>query len=496
MPHSCFPKFNRRQFLLAASTTLAAGCGLRRETVLQRPLPRQPNIIVWLADSLRADHLPCYGYPLDTAPNITRFADDALLFEQCYASATWTTPATLTLLTGLPPTVHRTVVPEWSAQGRGRGGQHQVLPGGIPTTATKLQAAGYDTAHFQANPNATQEHGLAKGFNHYYYKLNAGHKEHTDAFLEWLQTEAREPFYAFIHLIDPHEPYGPDPAVFQTLHGHSIAAHLARLPESEATRLATYHEQSWSGLFLGKGRPGPEVLAELSSEAPKYLAALYDAEIRGLDTQFGRLLDALEERGLHERTAIAVTSDHGEAFGEDGLFYHGSGYHDPQVHIPLILKLPGMRRGSRCDQTVGQCDIHPTLLNLAGASDEGAYGSVLLDRNGIILPDSVLPVLTSLDLNQADPATWRYRLSAGTLRVESVDEPGACVVYHQGEKSEARHVKLEEVRNLGDRPTRDAVEFFHAERHYLNTLASNYPAPGWWTPKALDDNALKALGYL
>jgi len=496
MPQLWSPKFNRREFLLTASATLAAGCGLRQQHALRQPLPEQPNLIVWLADSLRADHLPCYGYPLDTAPNITRFAGDALLFEQCYASATWTTPATLALLTGLPPAVHRTVVPEWSAQGQARGFQHQVLPEAVPTTATLLQAAGYDTGHFQANPNATQEHGLAKGFNHYYYKLNAGHKEHTDAFLEWLRTEAREPFYAFIHLIDPHEPYGPDPGVFQALHGHTIEEHLARLPTREAKRLATYHQASWSGLFLGKSRPGPEVLTELSPEAPAYLAALYDAEIRGLDTQFGRLLDALEEIGLHERTAIAVTSDHGEAFGEDGLYYHGSGYHDPQVHIPLILRLPGMLQGGRCEQTVGQCDIHATLLALAGVSVEEVYGSVLLDREATPIPFGIRPVLTSLDLTEADPAQWLYRLTSGSIRVESTYEPGTCVVYHRGARSDARHVKLEEVASLEDGAIREAVAFFHTERHYLGTLATKYPAPGWWKPHALDDDALKALGYL
>jgi arylsulfatase A-like enzyme len=496
MPQPYFPKFNRRQFLLTASATLAAGCGARQEHALRQPLPAQPNLIVWLADSLRADHLPCYGYPLDTAPNITRFSADALLFEQCYASATWTTPATLALLTGLPPTVHRTVVPEWSTLGQERGAQHQVLPEGIPSTAALLQAAGYTTAHFQANPNATQEHGLTKGFNHYYYKLGVGHEEHTNAFLEWLQTEAREPFYAFVHLIDPHEPYGPDPGVFQVLHGHSIEDQLARLPRREANRLATYHQQSWRGLFLGNSRPGPELLSDFSADASAYLAALYDAEIRGLDAQFGRLLEALEERGLHERTAIAVTSDHGEAFGEDGLFYHGSGYHDPQIHIPLILKLPGMTQGARCGQTVGQCDIHPTLLALAGAPVDGTYGSVLINRKGTILPDESRPVLTSLDLTRPDPAEWLYRLTAGNLRVESSYEPGTCIVYHHGARSDGMQVKLEDVRSLGDTATREAVEFFHTERHYLNTLAKSYPAPGWWAAKTPDDTALKALGYL
>lgn len=347
-----------------------------------------------------------------------------------------------------------------------------------------------------ANPNATREHGLTKGFQHYYYKLGASPQEHTDAFLEWLRTEAREPFYAFIHLIDPHEPYSPDPENFRALHGHSIEERLARLPKRESDRLAGYHQQSWGELFLGENRPGPHELAKFSAEAPAYLAALYDAEVRQIDTQFGRILSALEEQGLDDRTAVAVTSDHGEAFGEDGLYYHGTGYHDPQIHIPLILRLPGMKRGSRHAHTVGQCDIHPTLLGLAGVPIKGAYGSVLLDRDGIALPAGSRPVLTSLDLTRPDSAQWLYRLTAGPLRVESSYEPGTCVVYRHGARADAQHVKLNEVRGLKDLGMREAVEHFYNERQYLNTLASGYAAPGWWAAKTPDDNALKALGYL
>ncbi len=487
---------SRREFVVAASTLLAGGCRKPEQINLARPLPERPNIIVWLADSLRADRLPCYGCPLDTAPHISAFAQRAAIFDACYSAATWTLPATLSLLTGLPPLVHRTVVPEWSVAGRAEGKKHQVLPPSIPTTAKHLSDAGYDTAHFQSNPNATREHGIDTGFNHYYYQLNAGYEEQTTAFLEWLRTEAREPFYAYIHLIDPHEPYSPAPEIFRELHGHTIEEHLTRLPKAEFVRLQNYHRQTWDGLFKTDQRPGPEVLTRFSRESMQYLEALYTAEIRGMDGQFGRMLAALDEQGLRDRCIVAVTSDHGEAFGEDGLFYHGSGLHDAQIHVPLVLQLPGMLKGTRYPHTVSQYDIHPTLLALAGVADTEVYGRVILGREGEFPRESGRPVLTSLDLNEPDPDRWRFRLTAGDIRVENQEGTLHCAVSRAAGPPNRRWVALEEVEKIPDEATRTAVEYFYTERHYLKKLAAAHAAPTWFGKSDSDDEALKALGYL
>lgn len=487
---------DRRQFLLASSTALAAGCGVGLRQQRNAPLRHQPNLLVWLADSLRPDRLPCYGHPLDTAPNISSFARDAIVFERCYSAATWTLPATLSLLTGVPPLVHRTVVPEWSEIGRARGKMHQVLPETIPTTAALLLAEGYDTAHFQANPNATREHGIEGGFNHYYYQLNAGYKEHTEAFLEWLRTTAREPFYAYVHLIDPHEPYTPEPHVFQSLHGQSIEEKRAHLPAPEAAALADYHRQTWNDLFNANHRPGPEVLSTFSPDGLAYLQALYCAEIRGMDEQFGRAIQALKDRGVFDRTAIVFTSDHGEAFGENGLFYHGSGLHDPQVHIPLLIKHPGMSGEHRVQETVSQYDLHPTLLALAGAPQGDAYGNVLVDRAGNLLPDGTRPVLTSLDLNNPDPKSWRFRMTAGDIQVESGHDLAQCTVRKTAGPPNLRTLSVQDVPALKDPAIRDVVEYFYTERYYLEQLSRAHPTPAWTIASKSNDAALEALGYL
>jgi arylsulfatase A-like enzyme len=388
------------------------------------------------------------------------------------------------------------VVPEWSVAGRAAGGKHQVLPASIPTTAALLSAKGYDTAHFQSNPNATREHGIEQGFHHYYYELNAGYEAQTTAFIEWLRTEAREPFYAYIHLIDPHEPYSPDAEIFRQLHGHTIEEYLARLPEAEYRRMQNYHRQTWDGLFKSDRRPGPDVLANFSPSGLNYMEALYTAEIRGMDGQFGRMLAALDEQGLRERCIVTVTSDHGEAFGEDGLFYHGSGLHDAQIHVPLILQLPGMLRAARHHRTVSQYDIHPTLLTLAGIPDPKAYGNIILNRDGLFPQEPGRPALTSLDLNEPDPEAWRFRLTAGNIRVESLDEYRHCRVSRAGGRGTPELVALEEVATISDAAIREAVEFFYTERHYLRELSEAHEAPDWHEKETSDQETLKALGYL
>jgi len=475
---------------------MAGGCGYGRP---QKgvALPRQPNFIVFLPDALRADHLPCYGYPVPTAPRISAFAEANLCFEQCHAVATWTTPATASILTGTHPLLHRTVVTEWSEEGSRRANQYQVLPKSIPTTAQALEAAGYSTAFFQANPNASNERGLARGCTYYSIDVDARPGEHIDAVLNWLDTEAREPFYAYIHLIDPHEPYRAEPAIFDELTDSTMAGQLGELPPDEAAQLRHYHERDWNNLFLAGGRLGEETLRRFSPESIRYLSTLYDCEIREVDAAFGRLLERLRAKGWADRTVTVITSDHGEAFGEDGQFYHGNYIHDPQTHVPLILGIPGLSAGTRIPWTVSQLDIHMTLLHLAGIkADTVTTGAPLCGREGQILATGHRPVITALDLQNSDTTRWQFGVALGSLRVRVAEDPSAITVHELSGQRPDRQLLLTQLGLTNNYAERAALKAYFFERKALTEAAREVERPTWATAPDYSEDVFRAMGYL
>ena len=487
----------RREFLATSAALLAGGCGKRPAASLEQPLPARPNFIVFLSDTLRADHLSCYGYPLATTPNIDATAATSVVFEECYAAATWTLPATASLLTGTHPLVHRTTVPEWTEEGIARGYQHQVLPDAIKTTAETLEAHGYTTAFFQANPNATGNRGLARGCQHRWSQVDANPDVHVDAVLDWIESEAVEPFYAYVHLIDPHEPYAASPDIFRDLHGKPMEDFLADLRQPERDQLKDYHRRDWDQLFVAGNRLDTEALRTFSAPSVAYLKKLYDSEIRRVDTAYGRLRDRIHARGLDARTVTILTSDHGEAFGEDQFFYHGSCLHDPQLHIPLLFSLPGQREERRVPFTVGQCDIHPTLLALAGINNSApGSGNSLLRRSGEVIHQNHRSVLSSLDLHRSDPETWQFRLTRGAFRASGAGPPGSVLLAERGNEPEARQFDLLNVQTLPEGDARKAAEDFHLERHFLGECANKIPLPGWRQAEDFNPEAFRAMGYL
>lgn len=498
-----FRNFSRRQFLGASAATLVAACNREAAPGLTRQLPQHPNFVVFLSDTLRADHLPCYGYRKPTAPEIARFAEGAYVFENCHAAATWTLPSTTTVLTGVHPIVHRMAVSEWMDTGKSDGFQHQVLSESISTTAQHLGSRGYQSACFQTNPNASRERGIARGFDHYYYELSAKPGQQMDAVLDWLKNEAQEPFYAYIHLIDPHEPYAADEEAFQRLHGKSILADIDDLPPVEAKRLRDYHQIDWADFYLDDVKLRAEDLIEFSEAGIGHLVDLYDSEIVRVDEAFGRLMAWLEESGVGQRTVTVVTSDHGEAFGEDGQFYHGNFLHDPQTHVPLIIGLPNSRAGLRVPWTVGLCDLHATLLDLAGISAKApAATTSLVGRDGSPSQTDHRPALSVLDRYNADPGTWEYVLAAGDIRIRGTFDTNTVQVTSLDSGQSPVTLEINDalelqgaLRAVGDDTLQLVGQFFRM-REGLKQLAAQFPDPTWRQTETFDEAAFRALGYL
>jgi arylsulfatase A-like enzyme len=304
--------------------------------------PDRPNLVVYLIDTLRADHLGCYGYARPTSPAIDAFAREGVLFEKARAQSSWTRPAVATILTGLQPITHQ-------AQN-----SNERLPGAIETVAERLRAAGYQTAMVTTNGNVAGRYGFRQGFERFDYLpedetlpelhvLSDVVDRHAESFLAG--RDRARPFFLFLHTTDPHDPYAPrEPFHGRLAPGVPLAAgSAARLRELEAAGGA------------------------MAVEALEPIVALYDAEIAQNDAAFGALLGRLDRAGLAATTAVLLLSDHGEEFLEHGGWTHGKTLYEEQLRIPLLLRLPeGEGAGARPTGIAEQIDVAPTLLDLAG----------------------------------------------------------------------------------------------------------------------------------
>jgi arylsulfatase A-like enzyme/uncharacterized membrane protein YbhN (UPF0104 family) len=333
------------------------------------------NVLFIVVDTLRADHLPMYGYETGSTPNLDRLAEDAIRFDQAFTNSSWTRPSFASILSGRLPSSH------------GVMSKSDALPDAVTTMPEALQAAGYTTAGYATNFNVAPYFNFHQGFDEYVYlepefvlgaddasaklllmqfirqrveKMRAMQGEvlpgtaYQDAetvnaaLSSWIDQQAASPWFLFVGYMDPHDPYFAHPYDGS---GYARAAHQ---------------------------HPDP-------SEAPA-LSALYDGEISYWDRELGKLLDALQTRGLYDELTIIVTSDHGEEFNEHGGFWHGTTLYDEQVRVPLLVKLPQSRRGGTVVRHwVQSIDLMPTVLKLVDAPvPEGVQGGDLFTGTDVV----------------------------------------------------------------------------------------------------------------
>ena len=326
---------------------------------------RRPNIVLYIVDTVRADRLGVYGYGKPTSPRLDAFAAGAVLFENAYAQSSWTRPAVASLFTGLLPPAHRTV------------GRRSVLPEDATTLAEILAAHGYEGMGLVRNPNVGRAFGFAQGFTRFRSEDRERDETMLDRVRLWLDERqgVAEPFFLFLHAIDPHGPYDPAPEFEEMFEAGGAPAHY---------RTVRY----LLGLNRGDVEPEPETADALSR--------LYDAEVAQNDRAFGELLDELEARGLVEDTAVIYLSDHGEEFAEHGRWEHGLSLYEEVLRVPLVMRLPGVPP-RRVEEPAQHVDVLPTLLAYLGIEAPPTDGRDLLAarRRG----DAPLDVYTHLDVD-------------------------------------------------------------------------------------------------
>lgn len=297
-----------------------------------------PSIVVITIDTLRADHLGCYGYFRATSPTIDSLAIEGVLFANTVTTMSTTLPAHVSLWTSRYPiqtgvtTNGRTLI------------QQKDSKNAVRLFAQMLRDIGYSTSAFvSANP-VKRYTGIDAGFDHFDQPEREGGRlgkanHTTDAVLEWLESDLKEPFFLWIHYFDPHKPYDP-PAPFNSF--FSADDGLVRF---------LYHKRV------------------SDPEDPKFLLVnnLYDGEILFVDSQVRRVIDALKGKQLYDDIALVVTADHGEGLGEHEHIGHGEIFNE-QLFVPLIMKFPESMglNGQRVDRIVSLVDIVPTLVGTMG----------------------------------------------------------------------------------------------------------------------------------
>jgi choline-sulfatase len=303
-----------------------------------QPVRRPRNVILYLVDALRADHLGCYGYGRPVSPRVDAFAREAALFRHTVAQSSWTRPAATTLLTGLFPRTH------------GVNGRRDILSGQAVTLAERLRERGYQTAGFVTNGNVARSFGLGQGFDTYELLLQK-HSAATDVnakAADWLRARPGDaPFFLYLHTVEPHAPYSP-PLPFRQRFAPAVR-------DEGLTRMNFLRR-------LAEGR------IAATPELRQTMLDLYDAEIAANDAAFGELLDLLARRGILDDTVIVFVSDHGEEFLEHGGWEHGRTLHAEMLDVPLIVRVPGMS-GKVVQRQAQQADVAPTVLALLGLPD-------------------------------------------------------------------------------------------------------------------------------
>jgi choline-sulfatase len=335
------------------ATATATPAAFRRSAPGAAPGARPRNVLIYLVDTLRADHLGCYGYNRPVSPHIDAFARGAAVFRHTVAQSSWTRPATTTILTGLLPRTH------------GVFGHRDALAPQAVTLAERLQAQGYRTAGFVTNPNVAPNFGLDQGFETYRLlgpqrRTAAGVNERV---AEWLDSEWKKdaPFFLYLHTMEPHAPYNPPPAFRQR-----FAPGL--------------QNPAWTQMDFVEALEAGETVA--TSEMRQGLQNLYDAEIAANDDAFGALVDLLVRRGLWDDTVVVFVSDHGEEFSDHGGWEHGKTLYNEMLEVPLIVRIPGTA-GKIVERQAQQVDVVPTILDALGLQvAAGLEGRSLLRGDG------------------------------------------------------------------------------------------------------------------
>ncbi len=453
------------------------------------PDSAQPTVILITSDTHRADHVSTInpGSPVST-PHIDRLGSEGAVFTNCFSSINNTNPSHVALLTGVHPRDTKII------------NNHTRLHVSADTLAEQFRDAGYQTyATLSAFHLFDDVSGLGQGFD----RMSAPLRGAVDGrgtlarAGEWIHDASGSPLFLWVHLFDAHTPYElPDEEMLTLLEG----------------RPDPYRADSDLGLAAKRI---PEWLKQSKLSDPDFVTALYAGEVRYLD---GLLGDFLAQPRVAE-AALAFTADHGEALGERDIWWDHFGLADPTIHVPLILRGPGIRPGARSAASVRQIDVGQTLLQMAGLEDVSFPGRdvrEVLEEDPAPEPRfamSAQGISASIELEgwllelylrnvQDSDSSPNRRLGEVTLFDLEADPRGANdQLLDQFERAKRMRSALlqwlEAARSTGmtyeNQEVSPAVQAKLAELGYTGGLESVYR---WWTPERRDAGWLESPWHI
>jgi len=364
------------------------------------PQPKFDHIFVWMVDTLRADKVHVYNPKTRVlTPNYDAFAADATRFEWAQVPGTWSLPSHASLLTGVYPTVHRATAHEAR------------LSKDVPFVAEEMKKAGFKTAMFSSNGYVSSKWGFDRGWdvnrNFIRESLPNGSVYLWKTAKAWLTPIAAKREFAYLATIEPHVAYTP-PKEF----------------------LAKYWDKPYvgplkpvqTGVQLGLIKVGK---LKINDNDKKYLEALHDGEISQSDAAFAGFIADLKKMDLYEKSAVIVVSDHGDQFYEHGSVGHGDTVYQELVHVPLMIRAPGLfPAGHVVHADVEVMDLYATLLDLAGVKPTAAAeGTSLIPLARDEVGQSPRAALTVDGQVARGLKVQRYRMvHRGPGRIELYDE--------------------------------------------------------------------------
>ncbi|HEY3298819.1 MAG TPA: sulfatase [Armatimonadota bacterium] len=422
-------------------------------------LPEKPNVIIIMADTLRADHVGCYGYSRNTTPNIDRLAKDGIRFNQAIANSSWTTASVASFMTSQYP---QSVLLR-GEDGNGYGGS-PTLTTHVATLAQSLRDQGYATGAVVSNTQFGKERNAGQGFD--YFNDCSELRGSTSPTVissarNWIGKNKDKRFFFFALLMDIHSPYRRHP------------------------------EFDFDPKYSGKCRDEVSVTRNDTLATAKcsvsHMQDLYDSNVAYTDHYIGLLIDDLKKKGLYDKSIIVFLSDHGEQFADHGGFFHGNTLYRELLHVPLIIKLPHQMQGRVIDGPFPLINLSPTLIKQIGedAASIRPKGKAVDLKNVKVMRDASTFSATSLytTLRSVQTEEFKYILDVKSRKGQLFDlkkDPG-----------EKRNI-------VNAQPSMSAYlnKLLLDNEKELSTAAVQNVATPTKPPSAKEREKMRSLGYL
>jgi arylsulfatase A-like enzyme len=361
--------------------------------LIQRVPEEEPyNIILISLDTVRPDHLGCYGYQRNTSPAIDELAADGVLFENTYSTTSWTLPGHVSLLTALNCLQHQVYFPL------------QKMNPDTLTLADLLRTRQFYCAAFTGGGYLSETYGFSKGFDSYQeIRLHGDQAIRLDEAerlaelaTDWLDENKGKNFFLFLHTYQPHDPY----------------ANFSDAGKEFLDENALWEEAKMGDLLDERGG---RYRAQFSEIEKQNIVALYDGDIKYTDEFFVHPIVAkLKELGLYEKSLIILTSDHGEEFFDHEAWLHDHSVYNEGIKIPLIIKFPNKKyMGTRVEDIARITDLMPTILDHSG----------IKSKNQKFDGASLIPMIQGKEKKQrtfvSDVALREFTLSPSVISINS-----------------------------------------------------------------------------